>query len=126
MSNVHREPEWMRAVRRVEFSDGSTDYRPGARMRRTGKFMGIPLTWASEVTNCEPGRLIAFRHTGGALVGESRWEIVARPGGSNIRFWTRGAAPTLFARLQSLARLGGRLGLRRDVTQLKQVAEQQP
>jgi uncharacterized protein YndB with AHSA1/START domain len=125
MSDIGREPEWMQAVQRVEFTDGSAGYRPGARMRRAGRFIGMTLAWSSEVTEFRPDSLIAFRHTGGALSGESRWEIIPRPGGSTIRFSTRGPAPGPLAWFPALARLGGRLGQQRDVARLKRIAEQQ-
>lgn len=118
-----RESEWMRAVKEVSFVAPAHGYAAGARMRRSGGFAGIKLSWESEIAACEPDRLIVFRHVGGALSGESRWELAPTPNGCRVRLSSRGPAPKGLAWFPALAALIGRAGLKGDLSRLKRLAE---
>src|SRR6516165_6270176 len=74
MTDTARESQWMTAVGSVAFIGDLASYAVGARMRRSGKFLWIELSWESEIVACEPHKQIRFRHSG-AIGGESRWEI---------------------------------------------------
>src|ERR1700750_2087763 len=47
MFDPRQDPTWMAAVKTVE--PGNGDLRPGARVRRTGRFLGRTLRWTTEV-----------------------------------------------------------------------------
>jgi uncharacterized membrane protein len=49
MFDARQDPTWMVAVKRVELL--TEDLRPGARVRRTGRFLGRTLRWTTEVTS---------------------------------------------------------------------------
>ena len=48
MFDPRQDPTWMAAVKSVE--PMSEELRPGARVRRTGRFLGRTLRWTTEVT----------------------------------------------------------------------------
>lgn len=118
MTDPLRESAWMRAVERAEFL-GEPGYRAGARMRRSGRFMGKRMVWESEIAACEPPRRLAFRHVSGPLRGESRWEIDPAPGGSAVRLVTEGPLPRGLGILRPLAATAARLALRADLKRLQ-------
>ncbi len=123
MTEPLSEPEWMRAVDSVTFIGGATEYAVGARMRRSGAFLWITMTWESEITAFEPERLAVFEHVGGSLKGESRWELSPTESGCRVTLSSTGLAPGPLAWVPALAAAGGRIGLRSDLSRLKSVAE---
>jgi uncharacterized membrane protein len=123
MIEAAREPEWMRAVRSAEFVGPQRGYALGACMRRRGRFLGIEIRWDSEIVALEPDRRIVFRHTGGAIGGESLWEVIPTAEGCCVRLASRGPAPRPLARFPALAAMIGRVGLRGDLARLKRLAE---
>ena len=122
MTDPSREGRWMRAVRRAEFV-GQAGYEPGARMRRSGRFLGKRMEWESEIAECEPDRRIVFRHIAGSLRGESRWEIMRSAGGCTVRLTTEGPLPAGLGFLRPLAEMGARMALRGDLRRLKNLVE---
>jgi len=122
LTDIARESQWMTAVGSVAFIGDPASYAVGARMRRSGKFLWIELSWESEIVACEPQERIRFRHSG-AIEGESRWEIEPTSGGSRVELWSLGPAPGPLKWLPSFAAYGGRLGLQGDLARLKRLAE---
>ena len=122
MTDAAQEGAWMRAVRSAEFIGGG-GYAIGSRMRRSGRFLGFPLTWESEISDVFPARRIVFRHVAGALRGESHWEIEPVDGGSRVRLVTKGPAPGPLAWAPALATAMVRRGLEGDLARLKRLAE---
>jgi len=123
MTDAAREPAWMRAVRKVEFIGTQRHYALGASTRRSGRFLGIEIRWESEIIALEPDRRIVFRHVGGAIGGESRWEVTPTSDGCSVRLTSKGPAPGPLAWFPALAALVGRAGLRGDLARLKRLAE---
>ncbi len=123
MSDPAREPEWMRAVTEAVFLGGATGYEVGARMRRGGRFLWFDLSWESVVAAYEPARLAVFRHEGGALRGESRWELRPTEQGCRVTLASTGPAPGPLKWAPALAAAGGRMGLRGDLARLKALVE---
>lgn len=126
MTDLAREPEWMRAVGEVSFVGNVTSYEAGARMQRRGHFLWITMSWESEIVAYEPGTLAVFKHVAGSLKGESRWEIDALVSGCRVTLASTGPAPGLFAMFPALARAGGRAGLKGDLARLKKIVEAAP
>ena len=122
MSDPRREPGWMRAVERAEFL-GEPRYRAGARMRRSGRFMGKRMAWESEIAECAPARRLVFRHVSGSIGGESRWEIEPAPGGATVRLASDGPLPRGIGFLRPLVAAAARLALRADLRRLKSLVE---
>jgi uncharacterized membrane protein len=122
MSDPGRESAWMKAVRRAEFL-GAAGYGPGVRMRRSGRFLGKALAWESEIANYTPARHVLFRHVGGAVKGESRWEVAPAGAGSRVRLASRGPLPRGLAWLRPLAAMAARTALRADLRRLKKLVE---
>jgi uncharacterized protein YndB with AHSA1/START domain len=121
LTSLKQEPRWMRATKAVAFTEGD-HYAKGARMERTGRFLGVTLRWRSEIAAVERDRLISFAHEG-AVKGISQWEIVPAPNGSRVRFWSEGPAPGPLAWLPGLAAMAGRAGLNADLRRLKHLVE---
>ena len=122
MTDIARETQWMTAVGSVAFVGDPASYKVGARMRRSGKFLWIELSWESEIVVGEPMKQIRFRHSG-AIRGESRWEIEPTSAGCRVRLWSLGPAPGPLKWLPGFAAYGGRLGLKGDLARLKRLAE---
>jgi uncharacterized protein YndB with AHSA1/START domain len=123
LSDTTVESRWMRATSTVEFLTSPAHYRQGARMRRTGRFMGMTLRWNSEITECTPDGAITFRHDG-AINGSSRWELARTARGTRVRLRSEGPAPGPMKWFPGLAAQAGRAGLKSDLRRLKVLVEQ--
>lgn len=123
MTDVAREPAWMRAVKMVAFVGDPSAYVVGARMRRSGRFLWFDMSWESELVEIEPEKLAVFKHVAGALQGESRWALSPTASGCQVTLASTGPAPGPMAWFPALAAAGGRAGLRGDLKRLKRVVE---
>jgi uncharacterized membrane protein len=93
MFDPQREPEWMQAVKAVELID--PDLRPGARVRRKGRFLGRDLEWTSEVETVHFPHVLALRIAEGPFTGTVRYDIQRSGGGSRVRIRNVGEVPAV-------------------------------
>jgi hypothetical protein len=69
MFDPQRDPEWMKAVTGVELLDPSLE--PGARVRRSGSFVGQSFTWTTTVEAVHFPHLLTLRIVDSRLSGLS-------------------------------------------------------
>src|SRR5688572_26933534 len=81
------DPRWIGGAKSVEPPAGPVG--PGARVRRTGGFMGRSFSWVTEVAEFEPNRRLAMRFLEGPMKGEVVYEIEPSAGGSRVRIRNR-------------------------------------
>lgn len=120
MFDARQDPTWMAAVKNVEAP--SDDLRPGARVRRIGRFLGRTLRWTTEVTDISVETL-TLEIVDGPMRGTVTYRI--EPDGARSRVTIRnvGQAPGFAPRW--LLGLAMRRSLAADVRRLKRVAEAQ-
>ena len=123
MTDIAREPEWMRAVAEVAFLSDVQAYALGARMHRRGKFLFFDMSWESELVAMEPDRRAVFKHVAGALQGESRWDLAPAAASCTVTLTSTGPAPGPLAWVPAIAAAGGRARLRGDLKRLKALVE---
>ncbi|MGH7490605.1 MAG: SRPBCC family protein, partial [bacterium] len=85
-----QDPTWMAAVRTVE--PVSAALAPGARVRRTGRFLGRTLRWTTEVVGLTGDRL-DLRIVDGPMRGTVAYTIEAEGGGARVTIRNVGEAP---------------------------------
>jgi uncharacterized membrane protein len=90
MFDAQQDPGWMAAVKVVERL--SDDNRPGARVRRVGRFMGRELRWTTETVSSTTQQL-DLRIIDGPMRGTVTFLIEPAPGGSNVSIRNIGEAP---------------------------------
>lgn len=83
MFDPARDPEWIRAVTGVEIVDPALER--GARVRRTGTFLGQTLAWTTEVEAVHFPHVLALRIVEGPFRGTVRFDIQRSGGGSRVR-----------------------------------------
>ena len=83
MFDPAREPEWMAAVKTVRAIDPGI--KPGARVSRTGSFMGRELAWTTEVVSFHFPHALTLRIVDGPFVGTVQYEIGRGSAGSVAR-----------------------------------------
>jgi hypothetical protein len=121
MFDPHRDPEWMKAVTAVDVIDPGI--KPGARVRRTGQFMGHEVSWTTEVASFQFPHLLVLNVKDGPFVGSVRYEVGRSGAGSIARIRTAGS-PTAFGFLPSAMIEGPlRTALQADLARLKALIE---
>ena len=121
MFDPHRDPEWMKAVTGVEVIDPGI--KPGARVKRTGQFMGQPITWTTEVASFQFPHVLVLNVSDGPFAGSVRYEIGRSAAGSVARIRTVGS-PTAFGFLPASMIEGPmRSALEADLARLKAIIE---
>jgi hypothetical protein len=118
MFDPRHDPTWMAAVKSVE--PLTEDIRPGARVRRTGKFLGRTLRWTTEVANVSAAAL-DLNIVDGPMRGTVSYRIEPEGIGSRVTIRNVGHAPGFAPRF--LLTLAMRRSLAADLRRLKQAAE---
>lgn len=93
MFDPQRETEWMKAVTGVELLDAAL--KPGARVKRTGQFLGHEFSWTTEVEAVHFPHVLSLRILDGPFVGSVRYDIQRSGSGSHVRIRTAGTASAL-------------------------------
>jgi uncharacterized membrane protein len=121
MFDAQREPEWMKAVQRVELVDPALER--GARVRRTGSFLGREFGWTTEVETVHFPHLLTLRIVDGPFVGTVRYDIQRSGAGSRVRIRNVGEAKG--ASLLPAAAISApmRVALSADLERLKTLVE---
>jgi uncharacterized membrane protein len=122
MFDPQREPEWMKAVVSVELLDAAL--KPGARVRRKGRFLGRDLVWTTEVEAVHFPHVLALRVVDGPFQGAVRYDIQRRGTGSVVRIHNTGEAPSLGFLPASVISTPMRAALSADLERLKGLVEQ--
>jgi uncharacterized membrane protein len=120
MFDPRQDPSWMAAVKSVE--PLTADLRPGARVRRTGRFLGRPLRWTTEVTGVAPGNL-DLQIIDGPMRGTVGYRIEPEGAKSRVTIRNTGTAPGFAPRW--LLSFAMRRALSADLRRLKRIAEGQ-
>src|SRR4051794_41214535 len=94
MFDPQRDPEWIGGARAVE-PLGSDPHETGARVRRTGGFLGRKFSWVTELLEFKPDRLMRMRFIEGPMKGEVTYRI--DPQGSGSRVSIRNAGGSSFS-----------------------------
>jgi uncharacterized membrane protein len=121
MFDPAREPEWMKAVTAVELIDPALER--GARVRRSGTFLGQTLSWTTTVDVVHFPHVLALRILEGPFLGSIRYDIQRSGAGSRVRVRTAGevALPS-FAPVALVAE-PMRAALGADLERLKTIVE---
>src|ERR1700750_2271055 len=90
MFDPRQDPTWMAAVKTVE--PGNGDLRAGARVRRTGRFLGRTLRWTTEVTSIDDAQL-DLQIVDGPMRGAVTYRIAPDGAGSRVTIRNVGEAP---------------------------------
>jgi uncharacterized protein YndB with AHSA1/START domain len=91
MFDPDRDPEWIGGARSVERLSPEP-LLAGARVRRTGGFLGKKFSWVTEVLEHVPDRLLRMRFVEGPMSGEVCYRIEPIAGGSKVSIRNRGGA----------------------------------
>ncbi len=121
MFDPRQDPTWMAAVKHVE--PLAEEVRPGARVRRTGKFLGRTLRWTTEVTGVS-AQTLDLEIIDGPMRGTVMYRIEPHGSGSRVTIRNVGHAPGFAPRW--LLAITMRRSLSADLHRLKQAAEAQP
>jgi Polyketide cyclase / dehydrase and lipid transport len=121
MFDPQREPEWVAAVTSVDVLDPAL--QPGARVRRTGRFLGRELSWTTAVQSVHFPHLLALRVDDGPFTGVLSYQIQRAAGGSAVRIHGRGEAAALGSLPASLVEPPVREALGADLARLKALVE---
>jgi uncharacterized membrane protein len=120
MFDPRQDPTWMAAVKSVE--PLSEELRPGARVRRTGRFLGRTLRWTTEVTGVA-AQTLNLQIVDGPMRGTVVYRIEPEGTGSRVTIRNVGTAPGFAPRW--LLGFAMRRSLAADLRRLKKVAEGQ-
>ena len=118
MFDPRHDPEWMAAVKSVEPLDN--DARPGARVRRVGRFLGRTLRWTTEIVSVDP-RELQLRIVDGPMRGTVTYHIEPSGSGSQVTIRNTGQAPGFAPRW--LLAMAMRRSLSADLRRLRQAVE---
>jgi uncharacterized membrane protein len=118
MFDARSDPRWMAAVKSVEPLGG--DLRAGARVRRTGRFLGRTLRWTTEVTLVSDSQL-DLRIVDGPMRGTVTYLIAPDGAGSRVTIRNIGEAPGFAPRW--LLRPAMRRSLNADLRRLCEAIE---
>jgi hypothetical protein len=88
MFDPAREPEWVKAVIGVELVDPALER--GARVRRTGTFLGQSLEWMTQVETVHFPHVLTLKIVEGPFQGTVRYDIQRSGNGSRVRVRTVG------------------------------------
>jgi uncharacterized membrane protein len=113
-----QDPSWMAAVKTVQ----ALEQEPGtgARVRRTGRFLGRPLRWTTEITRLSHHSL-DLRIIDGPMRGTVAYRIEPDRNGSRVTIRNIGEAPGFAPRW--LLTFMMRRSLAADLRRLRQVVE---
>jgi uncharacterized membrane protein len=120
MFDARQDPTWMASVKSVELL--TEDLRPGARVRRVGKFLGRTLRWTTEVTGVSAA-MLDLKIVDGPMRGTVTYRIEPEGAGSRVTIRNVGHAPGFAPRW--LLTLAMRRSLTADLRRLKEVVEAQ-
>lgn len=118
MFDPRQDPTWMAAVKSVE--PLTEELRPGARVRRTGRFLGRTLRWTTEVTGVS-AQTLDLRIVDGPMRGTVTYRIDPEGAGSRVTIRNVGHAPGFAPRW--LLTFAMRRSLAADLRRLRQAAE---
>ena len=118
MFDPGHDPEWMAAVKSVE--PVGEEVRPGARVRRVGRFLGRTLRWTTEVVSVQAGEL-QLRIVDGPMRGTVTYRVEASGSGSLVTIRNTGQAPGFAPRW--LLAMAMRRSLSADLRRLRQAVE---
>jgi hypothetical protein len=120
MFDPRQDPRWMAAVKNVEplLND---ELRPGARVRRTGRFLGRTLRWTTEVTGVTD-QTLDLQIVDGPMRGTVAYRIEPEGSGSRVTIRNIGTTPGFAPRW--LLTFAMRRSLAADLRRLKHIAEQ--
>lgn len=122
MFDPAREPEWMKAVTTVDIVDPALE--PGARVRRTGSFLGQTFGWTTEVDAVHFPHLLTLRIVDGPMAGMVRYDIQRTATGSRVRIRNTGDSAMLKAIPAAMVEGPMRSALAADLARLKAIVEQ--
>jgi uncharacterized membrane protein len=118
MFDPRHDPTWMAAVKQVEVL--SDDMNPGARTRRTGKFLARTLRWTTEVRFVSE-HVLELEIVDGPMRGTVMYRIEPEGGRSRVTIRNVGLAPGFAPRWLLAAAM--RRSLSADLRRLKRAAE---
>ena len=121
MFDPQREPQWMSAVKTVELVDPGI--KPGARVRRTGTFVGQDVAWTTAVESFQFPHALTVRIVDGPFTGTVAYSVQRSAGGSVARITNRGESNALGFLPASIVEGGLRKMLEGDLARLKGVVE---
>jgi hypothetical protein len=93
MFDPQQEPQWIEGVTSVELLDPALT--PGARVKRSGSFMGRPFAFQTEVETVHFPHVLAMKIAEGPFIGTIRYDIQRSATGSLVRIRGVGDAPGL-------------------------------
>lgn len=118
MFDPRQDPGWMAAVKSVE--PLADDVRPGARVRRIGRFLGRTLRWTTEVVAVHANEL-ELRIIDGPMRGTVTYHIEPSESGAFVTIRNTGEAPGMAPRW--LLTMAMRRSLMGDLRRLQRLAE---
>jgi hypothetical protein len=121
MFDPEREPEWVKAVSGVELLDPALER--GARVKRTGSFMGQPLEWTTEVEAVHFPHVLTLRVVDGPFTGTLRYDIQRSATGSRVRIRGQGDITRPVLAPAALVAAPLRAAMAADLDRLKQLVE---
>lgn len=121
MFDPEREPEWIKAVAVVELIDPALE--PGARVKRTGAFLGQPLAWTTEVETVHFPHVLALRIVDGPFTGTVRYDVQRSAGGSRVRIRSVGDVTRPVLAPAALLAAPMKAALAADLERLKAIVE---
>src|SRR5262245_60265369 len=120
MFDPEREPEWMSAVTKVELIEKAL--APGARVKRSGTFLGQTISWMSTVEMLHFPHVLALRLGDGPFEGLVRYDIQRSGPGSRVRI--RSFGDLIVPGIPAVAVNGPmRAALAADLERLKKIVE---
>jgi uncharacterized membrane protein len=93
MFDPQREPEWIKLIKQVELLE--TALEPGARVRRTGSFMGQEFSWTTEVESVHFPHVLIMKVSEGPFSGLIRYDVQRSGSGSRVRIRNVGQSDKL-------------------------------
>jgi hypothetical protein len=124
MFDPQREPEWMSAVKTVALIDPGI--KPGARVRRTGSFVGQDITWTTAVEAFHFPHALTLKIVDGPFTGTVSYSVQRSGTGSVARITNRGETNALGFVPASMVEHGMRSMLAADLGRLKALVEKTP
>jgi uncharacterized membrane protein len=119
MFNPRRDPDWMKAVRSVQPREDAV--QPGARVQRTGRFLGRELRWTTEVLAIDAAQRLHLRIVEGSMRGDIEYLIAPTASGSDVTIRNTGDVPRFAPRWLLVAAM--RRSLAADLERLAALVE---
>lgn len=121
MFDPGREPEWMSAVKTVDLVDKGI--KPGARVRRTGTFVGQDIAWTTAVESFHFPHALTLKVVDGPFTGTVSYSVQRSGTGSVAQITNRGETTALGFLPASMIEHGMRTMLAADLGRLKAIVE---